>query len=167
MSLGYNNRLLGPRVESGYWGRYQENWGQPQAPASQALLGGLQGFVAEAAIPRFITKNGQINGDRSWATGEKIVSEDDDLETFDFFVPTKNRNPAKPLKGFRRNLGHIIETQICDFNDVETSTVDRVLPGYSECSFEITRKEFELNNFEPIVLYVDTPLSVVSFIETC
>ena len=34
MSLGYNNRLLGPRVESGYWGRYQENWGKPQAPAS-------------------------------------------------------------------------------------------------------------------------------------
>jgi hypothetical protein len=123
------------------------------------LLGGLQGFVAEAAIPRFITKNGQVNSDRDWTDGEKIVSKDSSTETYDFFSQTQDRNLAKPLKGFRRNLGHIVDTQICKFSE-EVASVDRKLGGYSECSFEITAKEFELNNFEPIVLYVDTPLEV-------
>ena len=94
-----------------------------------------------------------------------MVNSDSSSKTFDFYASTENRNTVKPLKGFRKNLGHLLDTQVCPF-DPEGSG-DRILPGYQECSFELTKKQFERNNFEPIVLYVDTPRAMYSFIETC
>ena len=59
-----------------------------------------------------------------------------------------------------------METQRCTPYG-EGGPEDRVLEGYQGCSFELTRKDFERNKLEPIVLYVDTPISMYSFIETC
>ena len=56
---------------------------------------------------------------------------------------------------------------MCSYSDAIGKGVDRVLSPYEECSFELTKREFERNNDEPILLYVDTPRSMHSFIETC
>jgi len=42
-------------------------------PASQVLLGGVQGYVAEAAVPRFVTKDGDQNFLRQWELKDKII----------------------------------------------------------------------------------------------
>ena len=56
MSFGYG--LSASKVPNGYWANYKKYWGEPQPPASQALVAGLAGYVAEAAVPRFVSKNG-------------------------------------------------------------------------------------------------------------
>lgn len=42
------------RVPDGYWANYEKNL-PSMPPASQAILGGIQGYVAEAAVPRFVS----------------------------------------------------------------------------------------------------------------
>ena len=48
----------GTQEYSSFWEGYSKYRGDAQAPASQALIAGLTGFVAEAAVPRFISKSG-------------------------------------------------------------------------------------------------------------
>ena len=68
MTLGYSEfGLQYSRVPNGFWTNYKKYWGEPQPPASQILEAGLTGYVAEAAVPRFVSKNGNVNGDRNWA----------------------------------------------------------------------------------------------------
>lgn len=54
----YSEGLRASRVSTGWWSRYDVVRGSAQPPASQALEGGLSGFVAEAAIPRFVSRLG-------------------------------------------------------------------------------------------------------------
>jgi len=53
------------QVGDGYWASYERNL-PSMLPASQVLLGGVQGYVAEAAVPRFVTKDGDQNFLRQW-----------------------------------------------------------------------------------------------------
>ena len=69
--------MLGPRADSTYWSDYATNWGAAQAPASQALVGNMRGFVAEAAVPRFVSKQGTVNGFRRWDILDKMINLDD------------------------------------------------------------------------------------------
>ena len=108
-----DRRLRGPRVESGFWQRYEETWGGAQPPASQALLGGLEGFVAEAAVPRFVDRLGAVNTLRNWGELDKMRDTDAKPWTYEFFMETVDRNPYKPNSGFRRSLGTPIETVGC------------------------------------------------------
>jgi hypothetical protein len=55
-----------------------------QPPASLALQGKLQGYVAEAAVPRFVNKNGQPVLGRRWNDDDKMVDTDEDSS---YFVP--------------------------------------------------------------------------------
>ena len=159
-------RLLGPRAVSGYWSNYDVNRGRAQPPASQALLGKMRGFVAEAAVPRFVDKLGNVNPSRNWGEKERMVNADGNTNSYDIEPSTKDRNAFRPIEGFRRTLDTAVETQRCTPYG-EGGPEDRVLEGYQGCSFELTRKDFEQNKMEPIVLYVDTPRSMYSFIETC
>ena len=129
-------------------------------------MGKMRGFVAEAAIPRFVDKLGNVNPTRNWGEKEKMVNEDDNSDSYDIDPTTKERNVFRPIEGFRRTLETSVETQRCTPYSAG-GPEDRILYGYQGCSFELTRKDFERNNMEPIVLYVDTPRSMYSFIETC
>ena len=122
--------------------------------------------MAEAAIPRFVDKNGVVNPVRNWGEKEKMVNRDSDSKTYDIASTTQDRNPFRPLDGFRRTLETAVETRRCT-PDSTGGPEDRILQGYQGCSFELTKRDFERNNLEPIVLYVDTPRSMYSFIETC
>ena len=121
--------------------------------------------MAEAAIPRFVDKNGVVNLIRNWGEKEKMVNRDGDSKTYDIASTTIDRNRFRPLDGFRRTLETAVETRRCA-PDSTGGPEDRILKGYQGCSFELTKRDFERNNMEPIVLYVDTPRSMYSFIET-
>ena len=45
--------------------------------------------------------------------------------------------------------------------------MDRILPAYQSCSFELTEKDFASNDYNAIRLYVDSPRTVYAFIESC
>ena len=107
MSLGYTDKLRGTRAKPGYWSRYANNWGQAQPPASQALLGGLQGYVAEAAVPRFVSRNGELNEDRNWSEKDKMINISTP-NSFDEFLETENRLTYRPLAGYRRTLTEFV-----------------------------------------------------------
>ena len=64
----------------------------------------MRGFVAEAAIPRFVDKLGNVNSSRNWGEKDKIVDIDGYPNTYDIESTTVDRNKFKPLEGFRRNL---------------------------------------------------------------
>ena len=150
-------------MPTGYWANYQEYWGQAQAPASQALAGNVQGFVAEAAIPRFVSNQGTVNNERNWSLYERMVDIDGNPNNYDLLLSTENRNILKPVAGFRRSLLDPLDTVQCR----KAEGTDRVLAAYDSCSFELTSRDYERNSFDPIRLYVDTPLSVYAYIETC
>ena len=120
--------------------------------------------MAEAAVPRFVDKLGNVNPTRDWAKNEKIVNNSNNANSFDIASTTKDRNKFKPLAGFRRTLDTAVVTRRCK-PYAKGGDEDRVLEGYQGCSFELTKRDFERNRFELIVLYVDTPLSMYSFIE--
>ena len=80
-------------------------------------------------------------------------------------METRDRNPYKPNSGFRRSLGTPIEVKGCAQSG--TDPIDRLLPAYSACSFELTPKQYERNNYEKIILYADVPAGVYTYIETC
>jgi len=126
----------------------------------------MRGFVAEAAVPRFVDKLGNVNPSRDWANKEKMVNNSNNANSYDIASTTQDRNKFKPLAGFRRTLDTAVVTRRC-IPYSQGGDEDRVLEGYQGCSFELTRRDFERNRFEPIVLYVDTPLSMYSFMETC
>lgn len=64
----------------------------------------MQGFVAEAAIPRFVSKQGTVNNERNWGIFDRMVDTDLSRENYDVLITTENRNILKPLAGFRRSL---------------------------------------------------------------
>ena len=89
----------------------------------------MRGFVAEAAIPRFVDKLGNVNPERNWSEYEKIVSQDGKTSTYDSIASTVDRNVFGPIEGFRRTLDTSVETQRCNpytLGDRE----DRILYGY-------------------------------------
>lgn len=124
----------------------------------------MQGFVAEAAIPRFVSKQGTVNTERNWSIFDRMVDSDSNRNNFDLLASTENRNILKPLAGFRESLLDPVDTNKCK---VYGSGIDRVLSAYDSCSFEITERDYFNNKYEPIRLYVDTPRSVYAYIETC
>ena len=69
----------------------------------------MRGFVAQAAIPRFLAKTGQLNKDRDWTTGDKMIDLDGQASSYDIKTTTENRNIFKPLDGFRRSLFTMVE----------------------------------------------------------
>lgn len=85
--------------------------------------------------------------------------------SYDEFLETENRLTYRPLAGYRRTLTEFVPQTKC--LNTGKNPIDRLLPAFSTCSFELTPKDYRLSDFEPIVLYVDTPLDVFSFIETC
>ena len=95
-----------------------------------------------------------------------MVNGDNNTLTYDIASSTKDRNSFKPLAGFRKTLETSVVTKRC-IPYIGGGPEDRILRGYQDCSFELTRRDFERNNFNPIVLYVDTPRQMYSFIETC
>ena len=116
-------------------------------------------------MPRFVDRIGQVNDLRNWSKFNKMIDTDDNFRNFDFFYETRDRNPYKPNSGFRRSLGTPIEVKGCA--RIGSDPIDRLLPAYSACSFELTPKQYERNNFEKIILYADTPGGVYTYIETC
>lgn len=90
-----------------------------------------------------------------------MINIDGSAKTFDQLSSTEDRNLAKPLAGFRKNLAHYAEAQSCPYNaDIEAALkaesnddseevtekeddrIDRFLPGYQTCVFEITERQF-------------------------
>jgi len=127
--MGFGYGLQGSRVPNGYWSNYKKYWGKPQPPASQALAGGLTGYVAEAAVPRFVSKNGNLNTDRDWTTGEKMIDQDQERDSYDDSEGTLNRNMDEPLGGFRKSTNEMIFTEPCLHYGTETD--DRLAPAYT------------------------------------
>ena len=94
-----------------------------------------------------------------------MIDLDGQADSYDIKTTTENRNIFKPLDGYRKSLFQMRYDKECKSHG--SDGIDRVLKGYEQCTFQLTEKEFALNNYEKITLYVDTPLSVKSFIETC
>ena len=50
------------------------------------LVAGLTGYVAEAAVPRFVSKSGNVNSERNWSKGDEngdfMVDNDDYRQTY-------------------------------------------------------------------------------------
>jgi len=125
----------------------------------------MRGFVAEAAVPRFVSKQGTVNGFRRWDILDKMINLDDEKATYDLLSSSENRSVFKPLAGFRKSLLDYVDTEQCaEYGDLG---IDRVLAGYKTCSFSISERDFANNNYEPIVLYADTPRQMYQFFETC
>lgn len=129
MTLGYSEfGLQYSRVPNGFWTNYKKYWGEPQPPASQILEAGLTGYVAEAAVPRFVSKNGNVNGDRNWAEGEakkeKMVDTDGYRQTYlrvdqtcigtDCTKNSAYRNEFTPLSNVRESTKEMIFSDPCE-----------------------------------------------------
>lgn len=104
-----------------------------------ALSGLMNGFVAEAAIPRFVSKDGTVNNERNWAQFDRMVDTDTTVDNYDLLTSTDNKNVLKPNAGFRRSLLDPLDTVGCKVYD----GIDRILPGYESCSFELTKRDYE------------------------
>jgi len=68
------------------------------------------------------------------------VDLDGTTATYDSLSATLSRSINKPLEGFRRNLGHLIKSQMCYLNNPAESEIDRFVAGYQTCVFELTEK---------------------------
>ena len=78
---------------------------------------------------------------------------------------TLNRPYDEPLSGVRQSTNEMVFSDPCVQEGLETD--DRRVPAYSECSIRFTRRMFELNGMDPITAYVNTPLEVLCFKESC
>ena len=157
----YNGR----QTYTSFWEGYSKYRGEAQAPANQALLAGLTGYVAEAAVPRFIDRFGKQNTARMWNQNDLMVNIDDRKESLDETVETLNREEAVPASGLRTSFGQMVFSTACQSYGTEKD--DRILEPYGVCAIEFTQEEFDLNRGNPITMYVDHPYSVYSFVETC
>ena len=64
-----------------YWRQYFA-YTPTTTPASIALTAGLTGFVAEHAIPRFISTYGELRKDINWSADDYIVDSDSNRKRF-------------------------------------------------------------------------------------
>lgn len=117
MPFGYG-QLSASRVPTGYWANYKKYWGAPQPPASQALEAGLSGYVAEAAVPRFVSKIGSLNRDRNWAAGDEngdfMVDTNDYRNLYVRVDRTKDRDTQFPLAGIRYSTNEMVFSNPCE-----------------------------------------------------
>lgn len=65
-----------------YWDE-RERTRPPMAPAAQVLNYRIQGYVVEAALPRFVDKEGAVNLEKDWAVNDRIVDSDGSPSTFE------------------------------------------------------------------------------------
>ena len=165
MALENEDYYDGTQTYSSFWEGYSKYRGEAQAPASQALLAGLTGFVAEAAVPRFVTKSGQKNSARSWNLLDLMVDIDDNKTTYEESTQTQNRQNGVPNSGIRDTYGEMVFSSKCPLYGGNDD--DRSLIAYTHCAVELTPIEFRFNGNEPIELYINHPSQIYSFIETC
>lgn len=135
------------------------------------IPGRLQGFVAEAAVPRFVNKNGQSTG-KNWGEGDRMVDTDEDKRSYlAGSESVQNRDKAIPLVGERKTLDEPAMQTLCVKED-DSVSIDFVLEGYQTCALQFTQRQFEQsineeNGKKMITLYVNHPQQINSFVETC
>lgn len=123
------------------------------------LVAGLTGYVAEAAVPRFVSKSGNVNSERNWSKGDEngdfMVDNDDYRQTYVQTGFTINHDVRKPMSDVRESKNEMVFSDPCerygDYND------DRIVKAYSQCSMRFTERIFELNDMNDITAYVNSP----------
>lgn len=154
-------------ADADYWNNLKKYRDEAQAPASQAVLGGVSVFVAESAVPRFVKGDGTIVQERNWATGDRMVDTDGDRTTFSNNASMLNRDPSIPPGGMRKSLAKIRETTFCsDQNDVNDNLY---IAPYGSCVFSLSDSDFrnEQNYVGFVDLYINYSADVLGWIETC
>ena len=78
----------------------------------------MAGYVAEAAVPRFVSKSGNVNSDRNWlkgdANGDFIVDTDNFRDTYVRTQFTINHDTSKPLSGVRQSTKELVFSDPCE-----------------------------------------------------
>ena len=97
-------------------------------------------------MPRFVSKNGNVNGDRSWAKGDKMVDIDGYRQTYlrvdqtcignDCTKNEAYRNEFTPLSNVRESTKEMIFSDPCERYGDQPD--DRIVKAYSTCSMLFT-----------------------------
>jgi len=161
-------RLLFP---NDFFENFSEYRDKAQPPASQALLGNVSGYVAEAAVPRFVQGNGSIVNFRDWASGDRIVDTDDERSTFASSERMQDRDRTIPPGGLRYSLEQMRPLKFCPetTSDEDQDEDDRKVSAYESCVFELTEADFRrAEHYNGYVdIYIDHKVELLGWIETC
>ena len=137
-------------------------------------MGQLQGYVVEAAVPRFVNKNGSPVPGRNWSQGDRMVDIDQNNVSYVLGADSiANRDRATPLNGIRATLETPALETLC-ISDMNELMDDFRLPGYSMCALSFSQKQYdestnwdEETGLKMIKLYVNHPQQILSWVETC
>ena len=115
-----------------FWKNYEENR-PPMPPGSQAvqIASKVAGYVAFAALPRFVDKEGNVNPNRNWARGDRIVDTDGNMRTQYNLEEMQWRNDSLLLNGMRTLGKQSRMEKFCP--QYEDSKDEVVLGGYETC----------------------------------
>jgi len=70
-------------------------------PGAQVLKARIAGYVVEAAIPRFISREGNLVAQNDWGISDRLVDDDGSMLTHKEDDKMQNRDMEKPLFGAR------------------------------------------------------------------
>lgn len=97
----------------------------------------------EAAVPRFVTKEGDPVAGRDWSKDDMMVNDDEDDTTFllgsDF---VRDRDLEIPLYGVRNRFDEPAMLPLCR-QDPDGNIDDFILEAYSTCALQFSKRQFE------------------------